>query len=364
MGPEPRLRVGLDFRPALLGAAGIARATRELARALARRTDLELRLFGHALARARVAPPAELVPALRRWPLPGRWQPVCARTGIDAGALCGGVDLFHWTDTIHPPVRRRPTVLTLHDVAFAADPAFHGAAGAGLAARARAAAMQAARIAVPTAATRDQAIELLQLPAAKFRVIPFGADHLPRDHAGGPGREAHALCIGTIEPRKNHIRLITAWRLLPAPRPPLVVVGRRGWECVEAVAALQQAEAEGLLRWLPDAGDAQLTGLLRDARLLVYPSQLEGFGFPPLEAMAAGIPVVAGETPALAEVLGDTAVLCDPQDASAIAAGVARVWNDARLRAQLRERGHARVARYRWDACAAAYAELYREVVA
>jgi alpha-1,3-rhamnosyl/mannosyltransferase len=224
--------------------------------------------------------------------------------------------------------------------------------------------MQAARIAVPTAATRDQAIELLQLPAAKFRVIPFGADHLPPDMAGAPRRESHALCLGTIEPRKNHVRLIAAWRLLPAPRPPLIVAGRRGWECIETVAALRQAEAEGLLQWIPDAGDERIAELLRDARLLVYPSQLEGFGFPPLEAMARGIPVVAGDTPALAEVLDDAAVLCDPRDVSAIAAGVARVWHDAQLRTRLRERGEARAARYRWDACAAAHAELYREVVA
>jgi alpha-1,3-rhamnosyl/mannosyltransferase len=357
-----RLRLALDFRPALLGQAGIARAARELATALARRDDVELHLFGHSFARARVPPPPELARRLHRLPLPGRCQPALARVGLDAARLAGRARLFHWTDTIHPPVRSCPALLTVHDLAFAEDPEYHGPAAEGLLARARAAAAAAARIVTPTAATRDAVVRILGVAPERVRVIPFGADHVPSALPPPPIAGDYAVCIGTIEPRKNHLRLLAAWRRLPAPRPPLVVVGRPGWQCADAVAALRAGVAAGELRWLRDAGDAQLFGCLAHARLLVYPSLLEGFGFPPLEALALGVPVVAGRPPALDEVLGDAARTCDPRSVGALADAVAEVWRDDRLRAELAAAGRARARAFRWDDCAAQHAALYREL--
>jgi glycosyltransferase involved in cell wall biosynthesis len=352
-------RIAIDYRPALLGNAGIGRAVRELAAAIARGggRDVELRLFGHCLAAARRAttPPARL----HRLPIPGRVQPWLARLRLDAAALSGNAAVFHWTDTVHPPVHRAKTVLTVHDVAFAADPTFHGPAANGLSERCRAAVGAAHAIVVPTAAT---AADLRQhfAPAGPVHVVPFGADHVPASTAPDPLRgEPFVLAIGTIEPRKNHVRLLQAHRLLRTPRPRLVVVGRAGWECADAVAALRAAP-ETL--WLTNADDATVFALLAHARALVYPTRYEGFGFPPLEALMFRTPVVAGDTPALREVLDDAAVFVDPTNAASIADGIARVLDDERLRESLRRRGPARAAAFRWQDCARRHVALYREL--
>lgn len=362
--PVP-LRISIDYRPALLGKAGIARAVRELARSLsdvASAQDLDLHLFGHCLSAAidDTPPPARL----HRLPLPGRLQPWLARMGLDAARLSGCPGVFHWTDTVHPPIRHTKVLLTVHDVAFAEDTGFHGPAALGLQARCRAAVAQAAAIVTPTRATA-LALEEHFHPTVPVHVIPFGADHLlQRAVPGGPRpvpRRPFLLCLGTIEPRKNHLRLLAAYRNLPTPRPDLVVVGRAGWCCDEIVAALRAAVGSGV-HWLADASDQQVTLLLASALAMVYPSQLEGFGFPPLEAMAVGTPVVAGDTPALREVLGTAALFVDPLDVEAITEGLRLIVHDENTARRLRNEGPARAATFRWLDCATAHARLYHEI--
>lgn len=357
------LPIALDYRPALLSPAGIGRATRELARALAARGDLTVHLFGHSLAAARgpVAVPAGA--RLHRWPIPGRSLPFLARCGLPAERLAGGARVFHWTDYVQPPVGSAAAVLTVHDLAFVRNPAWHGAAAATLRERTRRAITRAAAVVVPSAATaRDLAA--FAPDARAVQVIPFGCDHVPT----GPlpphplGGEPFALCLGTIEPRKNHRALLAAWRRLPAPRPRLVVLGAIGWECEDIVRDLQTAVAEGFVRWETGAGDARAFALLAHAELLAYPSLWEGFGFPPLEAMRLGIPVVAHDAAPLQELGAGALHLVDANDPAALAAGLDRVLHDRDLRAALRTAGHARAERFSWAASAAAHAALYWQV--
>ena len=358
------IKVALDYRPALLGRSGIPRAVRELARGLgaqAAGAGLDLRLFGHSWARAAdaTAPPGA---RLHRHRLPGRALPWLARLGLGAERLCGGADLFHWTDYIHPPVGRRArVVLTLHDCAFAVDPELHGADARRLRERSLIATRRADFVVCPTHASAADAAQHLGVPAKKLRVIPFGIDHFaPLPAVAHPlGGEDYVLMLGTIEPRKNHLRAIAAWRRLSAPRPRLVVVGRAGWCCDDAIAALRAAVATGDALWFDDADDSTLAVLIRHARALLYPSLLEGFGFPPLEALAAGVPVVAGDTPALREICGDVAEYCDPHDVLAIAAALETALASPDEAAP--RRAHA--ARFRWDDCARAHAALYREAL-
>ncbi len=362
-----QLRLGLDYRPALLTSTGIGRSVRELSRALASEPGLDVRLFGHSLARARHQLAVPDGATLHRLPIPGRSMPALARLGVDAGRLSGGVRLFHWTDYIHPPVRGARTVLTLHDVAFAEDRSFHGKAQTEMLLNGcRKAVAQADLIVTPTKATATAAHKHLGIDEARLRVVPFGCDHVPdsADVCGHPlGGRPYILVLGTIEPRKTHLRLLQAWQGLREPRPMLMILGKPGWECDAIVAAIEAAVQTGEVVWQRTASDAQVFRYLAHARLLAYPSQLEGFGFPPLEAFALGTLVLAGDTPALREVLDDAACFSDPEDQNAIAAALKRLLVDKELRARLRQRASQRVKQFTWRSCARQHASLYREVV-
>jgi glycosyltransferase involved in cell wall biosynthesis len=358
--------IALDYRPALLSPAGIGRATRELANALAARDDVTVHLFAHSLARARVALPVPPRAHLHRLPIPGRSLPFLARFGLGADRLAGGPQVFHWTDYVMPPVTRARVVLTVHDLAFVRDARWHGDDASVLRERTRAAIAAATALVVPSQATAAD-LRTFAPDAKPTHVIPFGADHAPAHTANAPapfGDRPYVLCVGTIEPRKNHLALLAAFRLLPAPRPQLLVVGRIGWQCDAIVAALRAAAAEGWLVWRQDVDDAALWPLLQHAAALAYPSAWEGFGFPPLEAMQLGVPVVANDIAPLRE-LGDGAFLfADANDPSALAAAIDRAVHDADARAAAIAAGHRRAERYRWADCAAAHAAVYREVAA
>jgi len=270
------------------------------------------------------------------------------------------VPLFHWTDYIHPPVAGARTVLTVHDLAFATDPSFHGPQSGWLLERCKAAAAQASHIVCPTQATANDVATHLGFDPKRTTVIPFGSDHVPSQPGPRPLSDPYLLTVGTIEPRKNHRRLLAAWRTLPAPRPRLVVLGRRGWECDAIVADLEQAVRDEGVVWYENVDDATVYGFMAHAQALVYPSQLEGFGFPPLEALALGTPVVAGDTPALTEVLGDAVRYCDPLNSEELAAALRAVVVDDGT--ERRDRGREHAAKYTWRETARAHALVYREV--
>ena len=358
-------RIGIDYRPALLTNAGIGRSVRELCRALGRgrANGVEVHLFGHSLGRARRDDPVPDGCRLHRLPVPGRSLPLLSRFGLDAGRLCGRAAVFHWTDCIHPPVTAARTVLTVHDLAFAADPSFHGVEQSRvLLERCRAAARQAERILCPTQATADMVYEHLGRDTP-VTVIPFGCDHVPPNPGAHPlSGSPYVLCVGTIEPRKNHGGLLAAWRELSEPRPRLVVIGRRGWECDGIVAELERAEMEEDVEWLEDPPDATVYTYIAHAEVLVYPSRLEGFGFPPLEAMTLGTPVLVGDTPALREVLGDAAQFCDPDRHDELAARLAQILEDRDRRQELITKGRQRAAGFTWRRSAEDHLMVYEEV--
>ncbi|MCU0865101.1 MAG: glycosyltransferase family 4 protein [Planctomycetes bacterium] len=362
-----RLPIALDYRPALLSRAGIGRATRELAAALARQPELVVHLYAHSLARAVVPTAVPPDAHLHRLPLPGRAAGLLQRLGLGADRLAGGAAVFHWTDYVQPPLSRARAVLTVHDLAFVREPAWHGADAAPLRERTARAIAAAAAVIVPS---RTTAADLQQFaPTARaVHVVPFGADHVPTaiDTAAlpVPVSRPYALCIGTLEPRKNHLALLAAWRRLPAGSPRLVVVGGIGWECAAIVDELQRAVADGLALWLPRADDALLWRLLAAAQLLVYPSLWEGFGFPPLEAMQLGVPVVAHDAAPMQE-LGDGALsLVDAREPLALAAAIERLLGDPVAHAAASAAGRTRAAAFRWRDCAAAHAAIYRQVAA
>jgi len=355
------LPIAIDYRPALLSHAGIGRATRELARALADLEDIQVHLFGHSLARARVPTTPPHRARLHRAPIPGRALPLLRRLSLGAETLAGGAEVFHWTDYVQPPVRTAKAVLTVHDLAFVRDPSWHGATAATLRGRTARAVAAAAALITPTKTTADDLRAFApQAPAPS--VIPWGADHVPEAQLPRVRDGDYALCVGTIEPRKNHRALLEAWRRLPTSRPQLVIAGAPGWECDEIVRDLERAEHDGVIAWRRDADDQELWALLQHARLLAYPALWEGFGFPPVEAMSFGVPVVAHDTPALREVGDDAVCFTDATDVDALAAALEAALFDKALRKRCAGAGRARAADFTWRRCAEHHAQVYREV--
>jgi glycosyltransferase involved in cell wall biosynthesis len=212
------------------------------------------------------------------------------------------------------------------------------------------------RIIAPSQDTADDLNALLHVPAEKIRVVPNGVDAL---FFGPPVRAAaerppYVLFVGTPEPRKNLARLISAMTILRERGRPenLVIVGAGGWgDGITAGPGIQQTGR---------VSDEELHTLYANANCLALPSLHEGFGLPALEAMAAGTPVVAGQSGALPEVTGGAAILVDPLSAVAIADGIERAIAD---RARLVQMGRSRAGEFTWDRAAALTAEVYRELV-
>ena len=260
-----------------------------------------------------------------------------------------GCDVLH-CPTYRAPIRSRvPLVVTVHDLALFRHPELFNRWSRSYSPLAVPRVLRAARrIVAVSAFTASELHELFRVPPEKIHVVPNAVD--PAFAAPGPAAEGdYVLAVATLEPRKNLPRIAEAARLAGLP---LRIVGGRGWGGVAVPEGAELVEA-----WTPE----QLAPLYRGARALVYASLYEGFGIPILEAMAAGTPVVTSQGGATEETAGGAAVLVDPLDPQAIAAGIAE---SERRRTELIALGRARAATFSWDASARALAGVYRECAA
>ncbi|HIJ66566.1 MAG TPA: glycosyltransferase family 4 protein, partial [Candidatus Hydrogenedentes bacterium] len=172
------------------------------------------------------------------------------------------------------------------------------------------------------------------------------------------------LFLGTIEPRKNILRLVQAWSQIAEGCPyDLVVAGRAGWKTRPILRAMAQAPHARRIHGLGFVDEADLPALLSSATVFVWPSLCEGFGLPPLEAMACGTPVLTANASSLPETVGDAALQVDPTDVDAIAHGMQRLANDANLRAALVAKGLERAATFTWRRTAERTIETYYKVL-
>lgn len=171
--------------------------------------------------------------------------------------------------------------------------------------------------------------------------------------------QSYLLTVGRIEPRKNHASLLRAYGRLAGHPPPLVVVGQRDFGYHDFDAALAQLPPGRQVLLLDDVGDQELPVLYRHALAFVYPSFAEGFGMPPLEAMASGVPVITSNTTALPEVVGQAGLTVDPLDDQALAQAIERVCGDPLLRQRLRQQGLDRARQFTWTAAAQTLAHAY-----
>lgn len=310
--------------------------------------------------------------------LPSRaFGPVAARLHVPRTEwLAGASDLLVATNFLPPPTRSRGVVLVVHDLAFDTMPEtapHHNERWR------RAFAVwlrRAAAVIVPSEATRDDLFARHDVEHARVSVVPHGTDaeaFTPASPLVVDGLRArfdisgpYIAFLGGLEPRKNLERLVEAFGLLAERDVGLVIAGGAVRWAPEYAARVDAAieglppDRRGSVHRLGYVDDADRRALLSGAEVLAYPSLAEGFGFPVLEGFAANVPVLTSNTSSLPEVAGDAAVLVDPLDPAAIAAGLDELLGDADLRNVLRAAGTARVATYTWQRAARATAAVLR----
>jgi glycosyltransferase involved in cell wall biosynthesis len=292
------------------------------------------------------------------------------------GAASRGIELYHEPNYLAYRFDGA-LVVTVHDLSWVRHPETHPADRVrtmeqvmpGVVRRAQ-------RIAVDSDFVRGEVIAHYGVPPGRVVTTHLGvsAEFAPRDAASCAPFLAtmdlrfgeYFLAVGTLEPRKNLAAAVRAFARLPQPvraRFPLVVAGMSGWGRDRLPADFTRLLDAGEARLAGFVAQAQLPCLYSGARLFIYPSIYEGFGLPPLEAMACGVPVVASRAASLPEVVGDAGVLVDPRDDGAIAIAMARAIEDGAWREGLAARGLAQAAGFTWGRCADRTLALYREAM-
>jgi glycosyltransferase involved in cell wall biosynthesis len=196
---------------------------------------------------------------------------------------------------------------------------------------------------------------------ASFQPVPADQVNAFRTREGLP--ERFILFVGTLEPRKNVVRLIEAYARLPEGRPALVLVGSKGWLYDDIFARVEALSLKEKVRFAGYVSADALPYWYNAAELLAYPSLYEGFGLPPLEAMACGTPVVTSTASSLPEVVGDAALLVDPTDVEALSVAIEKVLSDEDLRRQMQAAGLAQAQHFSWETAARGTLESYRRAL-
>ena len=314
---------------------------------------------------------AVLAPYRSEVALKTRWIPA-----IEPELECDAILYPYWPS---PPMRRRgapPAAIFVHDLAFRIRPAevpwqqrVYMRALLGPALR------SVAAVLVPSESTRQDLLKLYRAPGLeeKTEVVPEGT---PADGPAGPLPEGlepgFILAVGTVEPRKNYVRLLAAYRQLRGRHgalpfiingrpgvPQLVIAGRPGWAYGDTIARIN---AEPGVRYLGHVDEPTLRALYEGASVLAFPSLYEGFGLPLLEAMSRGVPAVVGSAGALPELALGAAISVDAGDTGAIAGALERLLADEPLRRQLGEEGKRRAGRYTWSVAAERVREVLRRI--
>lgn len=360
------LRIAVDALLYNRQPAGIGRYIFELFSAYAR-------LFGQRDAITVIAPARggweQVVVRTPRVPVANRYVRLLYEQVLLADRLRRGrFDAVHFPDYQMPvfsPVSRG--VLTVHDLVVFRYPEFFprrsGQVKRYLMAKS---VKKAAHIIVPSQATRDDLREILGVPADRITVVPHGVTRRGRPADQPLYDRPYILAVGTVEPRKNFDRLIEAYRILWADRggdcPDLLIAGQPGWLCADTLAAPVRVGLRDRVRFLRYVSDDDLATLYRFCVGVAYPSLYEGFGFPVLEAMGYGRPVVTSNRGALREVSMNIAIEANPLDPVSIAEGLGQLTDGSPELAERVRRGLAHAATYTWDNAARATREVYLRV--
>jgi glycosyltransferase involved in cell wall biosynthesis len=362
------MRVALDATALLGERTGVGVMTAEVLERLAVRDDVELRLFA-VTWRGRdelgaLAPAGAVVvrrPLAAR-PLRAAWQ---RTNGPPIEWWTGAVDVVHGPNFVVPPARQAGRVVTIHDLTVLHYPQLCTADTLRYPPLLRRAIASGAWVHTVSRFVADEVRDAFAIDPERVVVVPNGVTtDAPGDPAVGrqlAGHERYVLALGTIEPRKDHPTLVAAFDELAAEQPELglVIAGPDGWGATDLAAALGRCHHADRITRLGFVDPPTRAALLAGAAAFAYPSVYEGFGLPPLEAMAAGTPVVATDAGAVPEVVGDAALLVPVGDPAALAGALAQVLEDEAVAARLVAAGRRRCLRYSWDATVDGLVALY-----
>lgn len=365
------MRILIDYRPALRHRTGVGLWVQKLVEALAAldgNDALAITVFSSSWKdRLSGALPAGVDRVDRRVPvkiLNWLWH---HRESPAVETLTSSLfDVVHSPSPLLIPSRHAAQLVTIHDTDFLVHP-HHGPREIrnDYPVLARTHAHRADGVIVPSSYTGDEVARTLQLPRERITVCPNGA---PRwTVRSQPPDNGHILFVGTIAPRKNIDRLLTAYAALRTQRegvPPLVLAGQANPEAAPTLARLSVAPLAGHVHLTGYVDEARLLALYREAVLVVLPSLDEGFGIPALEAMTLGIPLVAARRGALPEVIGDAALFVDPLNIPAITAALNRILTDPTLRDRLTAAGLTRAPLFSWRSSANSLVEAYAKAIA
>jgi glycosyltransferase involved in cell wall biosynthesis len=367
-----RLGVAFDATPLLGEPTGVGTFCSGALSGLSRREDVSVSAFAvswrrrHGIKRALPAG----VRAVER-PLPARPVHVLWRhSGIPPIEwVSGPVGVVHGSNFIVPPARRAARIVTVHDLTTVRFPELCDGPTLRFPALVRRAVGEGAFVHTPSRFVASEVVEHFGAQPDRVVAVPHGVSFIGASPGAMPSsvpEGPYLLAIGTIEPRKDLPTLVRAFAALAAgfPELRLVVAGGRGWGSDAFDAAVAGSGVADRVLALGYVPAADCLALLGKAEVFCYPSIYEGFGLPPLDAMAAGVPVVSTTAGAIPEVAGSAAVLVPPRDDGALASAIETVLTDSALRARLVAAGGERAAAFTWEACAAGLVSLYQEAVA
>jgi glycosyltransferase involved in cell wall biosynthesis len=360
------LRVAIDTSPTRLIEAGTARYIRELVFALRAHCPLvDVHEFCYEPLFSRRRRVLRTLDTLNR-------EILWLQSTFPHRATACACDLIHSPYTLAPLGASLPLVLTVHDAYNLRNPAAFTFWQRTMFNFMLPRVLRCARAVIAVSQfTKGELLDLYpHLSEAKVTVVhqgiherfsPPGEPSIQELRARLDLRGPFALSLCTLEPRKNLVRLLEAFARIKDRVPhALILAGSYGWKSAALARKVEDLGLGGRAKFVGFVADALLPALYAAADLFVYPTLYEGFGLPPLEAMACGCPVIASNAASLPEVTGDAAVAVDPYDVSSMAQAMRSVLEDAVLRARLRLRGLRRAKQFTWQRCAQETAEVYR----
>ncbi|MDX1523452.1 MAG: glycosyltransferase family 1 protein, partial [Anaerolineae bacterium] len=376
-----RMHVCVDVSPTAQGHAGLGRYAGEVARGLAdHQPDIDLTLFYNRHRDARLPDYLQDIPykTVNIGNKPWRMGVLLSQmSGWPMDDTFGAVDIFHATNHLLASFSKAKTVFTLHDLIFLHYPEYHLPYNRWYLTFAMPRFLRAADIIItPSECSRQDAIKFYGIPEDKIKVIYEAASSIfqPGQDEANWARvqkkynlpQKFMLHVATIEPRKNLSRLLDAFKTIRLEHPDLklVLIGKKGWLYDDFFKKLQSLGLETEVIFPGFVEEIDLPACYQLAELFVYPSLYEGFGLPPLEAMACGVPVVCSNRSSLPEVVGKAGVLFDPTDTQALTEALRQVLANADLRKDLAGRSIEQASRFSWQKAAAELDETYRHLYA
>jgi len=361
------VRIAVDYTSAVYQRAGIGRYTRGLVTALAGLGGGHRFVLVVAGQDGEGEVPSDLGENLLvcRLPLSQRFWTVLwhrLRVPLPLDLFTGAVDVFHSPDYVLPPLRRGKRLVTIHDLSFlrypeGAEPSLRRY----LSTAVPRSVAEADLVLADSESTRQDVGELLGVRLSKVEVLYPGVgeafrpveDSAALTHVQELYGLSHPflLTVGTLEPRKNIVAVLDAYAQLRRGKGfehQLVIAGGLGWRYGGIFSRVEELSLEDSVSFLDYVPDEHLPALYSLADVLVFPSLYEGFGLPPLEAMACGTPVVTSNSSSLPEVIGDAGLMVPAGDTSALAEAIRMVLEDSHVRQELVSKGLSRAARFSW----------------